>query len=652
MEKLFDDVIRLFSTDLEKQFYLNYLNILDKSPESSSMLVPFWAVKEKSAELVDLIKKYINHPDFVSNSFALNLIGDILDMCNIVVTYNQIEISPDCIPIEKITSFDEAKRRIFVSATLKDDGSLINSFNLKDVDEIITPENAIDIGNRIILYPQLNNRKISDEEIKKYLKMKSEQMRIVVIVPSRIRSEFWMDIADNIIDKNNIEIIKGKTIGLDVIINRYHGIDLKDDLCRILVIDGLPQSRSKYDEIKEMMMHNTSVSIKNKMQKIEQGMGRGVRSNQDYCGIVLMGSDLSSIIYGNGAIDNFSTTTLKQFQMSEELYDELKDKSLEEIMENIDLCVGKNEAWYEFCNEGLNDLKYNNTINYDETEKKLCLAYRYANKRNFSACVKCIQDVVNRENNDRIKGFYKMILAKYINFFNFDESQQILSTAKEINSNVLFPRNGYVCKKNIGTIHSQAKKVLSYIRNECDTTSKYYCKLQLLISDLNFSEGTSKKFEASLCDLANCIGFIGSMPEREVSKGPDVLWNLGNGKYYIIECKNESMSSIISKRDCGQLLNSYEWGKEEYGEENVTAIIVHPSLTFDKTSTPNQQFLVFTKENVERFKDNLSSFSNAIKQIDISELREDELMKLLSSCKLTKECLKEEYLLKYKMETN
>jgi len=45
-----------------------------------------------------------------------------------------------------------------------------------------------------------------------------------------------------------VAALKKEHVGLVVLVNRYDGIDLPDDACRILVIDGLPTLRSEYDK--------------------------------------------------------------------------------------------------------------------------------------------------------------------------------------------------------------------------------------------------------------------------------------------------------------------------------------------------------------------------------------------------------------------
>lgn len=123
-----------------------------------------------------------------------------------------------------------------MSATLSDDSVLISNFDVeKDIlKKSIVPKKASDIGDRMILYPQALNPEISDESLKNKLKELSEKYRVIVIVPSNIRANFWNDVADHIYTGESLNMIRDKTRGLDVVVNRYEGIDLPDDSCRII----------------------------------------------------------------------------------------------------------------------------------------------------------------------------------------------------------------------------------------------------------------------------------------------------------------------------------------------------------------------------------------------------------------------------------
>lgn len=171
-KKLYQDIADLFSSELEKQNYSNKMNIYGMMPNSNVMIVPFWEVREKYKIICDILERYVKQEGFEEVMFPYEFLKDIIQYCNICISFNKIEISPDCIPIDKIPAFCDASRRIFISATLKDDGRLLQDFNIEteEIKTIITPSNGMDIGNRMILFPQAINPAIKDTEIKTILK--------------------------------------------------------------------------------------------------------------------------------------------------------------------------------------------------------------------------------------------------------------------------------------------------------------------------------------------------------------------------------------------------------------------------------------------------------------------------------------------------
>ena len=101
----------------------------------------------------------------------------------------------------------------------------------------------------------------------------------------------------------------------------YDGIDLPGDACRMLVIDGLPPLNSIKDRYIQSVAPQSTILLREQVQRIEQGMGRGVRSNDDECCVVLMGDELSDVLSRNKGIDYFSAATRCQYDLSKKLWD-------------------------------------------------------------------------------------------------------------------------------------------------------------------------------------------------------------------------------------------------------------------------------------------------------------------------------------------
>lgn len=642
---LYNSIFSLFEKELKRQNHLNTINIKDGIMETNPMLVPYWEVKNKYTRLLECINKYKDDEKYKEISFPFSFLNDIIQYCNICIAYNTIEISPDCLPIYKVSAFNNAKRRIFVSATLNDDGKLINSFNLdKDnIPKIITPSQALDIGNRMILFPQAINSRITDDEIKFYLKKISSSKRVVIIVPSRRRAEYWNDVADHIYDKSNIEDVKNHTTGLDIMVNRYDGIDLRGKMCSFLVIDGLPNSKNLFEQITELMLRDTTKSSVEKIQKIEQGMGRGIRSNQDDCAVVIMGKKLLNIIYNGNVKESFSFSTRIQYELSEQIAEQLKSEDLESIMKTFDLCLNKDTEWITIMSKSLSEAEVTDTLNYNEGDLKLNKAFNYALKGNYQECVDTIQSLVNDTSDEKKKGYFMFYLAKYECFIDEIESQKLLLSAKQYNRELYLPLNVFNLKQRTLKKTKQSSKIMRlYTEKYREDMQLYSYNFETLFTDLTFVKNSYKSFERAINDIGEHLGFEVCMPDSEFGEGPDDIWRLNDKTYMVIECKNESQTENISKDYCGQLHNSSEWTKEKYGNENALhPVIVHKSNTFSKLASPRDDFRVMTEENINKLIDNIRLFCNSL--ISATDINEQIINKNLNNYKLDSNSIIDNY---------
>lgn len=273
-EQLYKDLMELFRDGLIQQSDTKLLE-LEAGEPNKYMLVPFWLWQQQSGAVAKLLTQHRNDD---SVKFSWPLIRSYLHLCRCVFSASCVEITPRCLPIESIPSFVRAKRRIFMTATLADDSILVSDFNAKPelVSKHITPSVANDIGERMILIPQEIDPDLSEEDIKQFLKEKSKQYNTVVIVPSAFRAKFWADVADRIITSENIDDVvtnlKAGHVGLVVFVNKYDGIDLPGNACRILVLDGVPQARRQYEHIESNLLWDSEHVIGRQIQRIEQGM--------------------------------------------------------------------------------------------------------------------------------------------------------------------------------------------------------------------------------------------------------------------------------------------------------------------------------------------------------------------------------------------
>lgn len=607
------EVFNLFKDDLKEQNEKKYLDLIDGDCIIGGMVVPFWKVNDRKSCLLEIFQKYKSEDELL---FSYPLLGDIIEYCDIVITSKLIEISPYALPIHKITGFTNARRRIFMSATLCDDSFLISDFNLSSNIKLITPKRASDIGDRLILCPQVINANISELEIKNKILNLSKNYNVVVIVPSKYRSRFWSDVTNNIYESQNIlsgiEKIKSQSEGLYVFINKYDGIDLPDDACRLIVLDGLPDARSAIGRINEQYLAGSNDSLKNKIQKIEQGMGRGIRSSNDYCGIVIMGSNLVKVLFNNESNKYFSEATKRQVEVSFSLIEDLKNQPIDNIFKVLDYCINEDPNWVEISKEAVSDLMYKKELNIDKTVMINRVAFNECvlKGKNYTACNK-ISELINATDDNIKKGYLMLLLAKYKQFTDSLEAQQILLSAQEYNSNIIKPIGGIQKYRNLNRIKPQAQQIMDSFLEKGENS--YIIEMNSAISNLVFAPDSYLEFEEGMKSLGNLLGFNASRPDNEYGVGPDDLWYVGDGKYFVIECKNEAINPIISKDYCSQLLHSLSWFDTEYEVDSKRVpIMIYPTNNFEKNASPAEDFRVIDDEKLKLLKKRIDEYCKTI----------------------------------------
>lgn len=416
---LYNLIANLFYDDMNAQAEGRFNEIVNSQNTFDNMMVPFWSWQEKITQVYQILA---SNRENDAVKFKFDLIKDCLKLSHCYISAKEISIIPNCTPIQKITSFDEAKRRIYMSATLPDDSPFSTVMGL-DFDKkmtVISPEKANDIGERLIVVPKIINKDITEFEVRNAIAQKAEDYNVVVLVPSYAMAECWKSLGGIVLNSSNISqgigLIKNNDKGLYVFVNRYDGIDLPDDACRIIVVDGLPNISNMNDRYEQEIVRKSKRIQREQIQRIEQGMGRGVRSSNDYCLVYLLGNQLTNVLYSDDGYEFFSNATKAQFKLSEKMCEQIEGQTIDEIMEIGNYLLERNSDWVEVCKNGISSVEYVKTINVSKYAVAIRKAFNYALYGDYQKAASMITELVNDEDNVRLKGYYKQMLAEYTNF--------------------------------------------------------------------------------------------------------------------------------------------------------------------------------------------------------------------------------------------
>lgn len=609
---VYDGLLALFEEELKAQSPAGLLDIKAQDP-SVVMALPYWTWQARQDEVLKLLHSQRNTGEL---EWSWPLLSEAIPQCTCIFGGGRLEIAPRFIPIDRIPAFDAAQRRIYMTATLADDTILVSHFkaNAEDVIDPIRPKGGGDIGDRMILAPQEINPDYTAEEIRDLVSGVAKERNVVVIVPSKPRSEFWKDVAAQILDKDNIQDgvarLKTRYVGLTVLINKYDGIDLPGRACELLIIDGLPEVYGLGERLEMLLLDGTQKQLVRQVQRIEQGMGRGVRSSDDHCVVLLLGGKLTQRLHQPEAEEMFSSATRAQITLGKSVAEQARGKSLDELLPILNLCLDQDDKWTQASRNALVNAPPVGEGHLDRNQVKLREAFDSIRIGRPDIAINKAQAAVTDTPERKVRGYIKQQLAEYTNYTNPAKAQELQLSALGENSRLLKPIAGATYKKLSAPTDSQAATAVKFMDRFLEGNDLLIW-INGLLDDLDWGEEGSNRFEAAMQELGLFLGFGSQRPENKVGRGPDNLWALGGQQYFVIECKSGATSAPkISKADTNQLNGSIVWFGEKYDHTSImTPIMVHPKTIFENAASPHADIRIINMPGLTKLRNAVRAYA-------------------------------------------
>jgi replicative superfamily II helicase len=553
--------------------------------------VPYWSWLVKCGEIREMLAEYANDEEFV---FTWPLIRDHFNVCHALISSLDFSITPMYPLVDMFPSFSDCPRRVYMSATVADDSSIVRTFNAsrESVSKPIVPASLAGVGERMILTPGLMaiDRTKLVSLVKRMVRWISAKAGVVILTPSTRVAKEWEDMATLAQGKEVgvrvEELVNGKSKGPFVFPNRYDGIDLPGDSCRLLVLDGLPRGSNTYDLYRATAFEGSSAINTTIAQRIEQGMGRATRGAGDHCVVILLGNDLVSWISRSNILSLLTATTEVQLKMGIEISRNINN--LKELSQTILKCLNRDEDWTEYHAEMVADSIISPSINIlnlvaAETEQRF---FRLARNGYYEKAINIIEKFIedNKDLDGKLKGWL-LQLSAHVAFLweNMKKADQLQRMAYAANPHLLRPRisPAYI---PLAVTSKQSENIIERLRS-------YQFRKGLLsdfeeVADWLTPGASSNQFEESLKNLGLFLGFAAHRPERDFGKGPDVLWILDRDTAWVIEVKSRKESDkALTKEEHGQLLESFGWFQQEYPGTSGHKVVVHPNVYVSRAVT-------------------------------------------------------------------
>ena len=282
------------------------------------------------------------------------LLRDHFDKCHAFISHRDFVITLLYPHVEMFPTFGDCPRRIYMSATVADDSSIVRTFgaNPSSVSKPISPTSLAGVGERMILVPDLMDidRKETTLALERLVLWAATQAGVVVLVPSAKQAQSWAGTAE-IVDGGSVtavvaDLVNGSKKGPVVMVNRYDGIDLPGDSCRLLVLSGLPAGSNTYDLYRATVFEGSATINTAIAQRIEQGMGRGTRGAGDHCVVVLAGTALTKWISNHANRALLTSPTRVQLNLGMAISEDIR--SLEQLGKTVRQSFNRDQSWVEY----------------------------------------------------------------------------------------------------------------------------------------------------------------------------------------------------------------------------------------------------------------------------------------------------------------
>ncbi len=588
-----------------------------------SLEVPYWLCKPLVPEVLRKLSPYANHVSFM---FVWPFLRDTLRWCRYIISGNGIEIIPEILPIHKCEAYAKAQHRLFMSATLADDSVLVREIgcDLGAARLPIVPKKDYGFGERMVLAPSLIDKSLNRSYVMKLAARLANKTNVVVLSPSERAAREWESVGAKVVMKDDvsraIKQLRNPKSGVRFVVfaQRYDGVDLPDNACRVLIMDGLPSGESITDKY-DMSLAATPGGIRNRLvYRIEQGMGRAVRSHVDYAVIILAGADLANFIARNEVLKNMSPDTRAQLKLALDLASiakgESPDNPSKALASMISQCLDRKKGWKDYYQEKVRAVK----SPHKETEivrlemaASERTAFHHAVARNYHDAVAVLRTSLNQHSLEASEeGWYLQRVANYMLEANAEEYLAIQQAAYEKNNLVFCPPSVNPRYTSVTILESHSQIIEWFA--EFENPNGAIATIQDLRARLSY-DVSPETLEQALLELTPLLGAKGSRPEKEFGKGPDVLW-LWPTLSLVIEAKNQNQDSL-HKKDAGQLHQSLQWFRDSYPTRPEPRPIVVAKIELTDPNAqfpPNTRVLVPTKMNA--LLDNIERFYQAILQ--------------------------------------
>lgn len=616
-EDLFSEISDLFRPHFhELRIPEKFEDSLDPMRHMTALVAPS-GLYDCRRRLLKILQDFGVKSD-LNMKYPYEWIKDNIDACAAIFSRGEFELSPPFLPSLAIDVFSRKARRVYLSATLQGSTDFIRAFgrNIKKENVISKTKDIAGNGERLIISEKRDKYDFRSEFVSELCKT----YKTIIAVPSYRKAEDWQNVVLPSGEKfsKNLDKFRDEETGAFLLVGRVDGIDLPDDACRIMVIDGLPAGTSLLERYQWEFLEMNNSHRARITNRLAQLFGRIIRGRNDYGIFLIAGDDVRKWIKSPKNTVLFPPLLQKQINAGLDIEDKIN--STEDVTDAIDQVINRSEVWCNFYQTDVKDFKLDKAVvsNHKEMEAALIEASlseaRYAAemwKGNFGLARRELERTIGSTTRyDTSLGGWHAVWLGATYELEGDRGAACAEYERAIsrlNNAISLPKHTSVDTNSVVKFNAFGSS-LRYILCRADGSS-IDNEIGRIRSELDLiGKGTPNQAEAGVRLLGELLGFRSSRPDNDVDTGPDVLWIDEKNLLQIgFELKTDKKCPAkYSKENVSQCLSHISWMSSTYPKCNIMGlIVVGPDGSVGVQANPNEQIFLCITERLVNLKDSL-----------------------------------------------
>ncbi|HBV86898.1 MAG TPA: helicase II [Desulfosporosinus sp.] len=622
-KEVFESIIELFRDDISDYHYNRIMNNDYEYYIPIYDLVPYPKYLAKKTELIQLLESNVDKCG--SAKYPWSIISSHIEACQLFFSWGEVNLRPFIPPTLTHEAFSGVNQRIFMSATLGNGGELERIFGLRKIHKIPIPKgwDKYSNGRRLILFP--DRRFPQDETLAIAFQAITNQGRALVLCPDNRKAQFFKERISKVLPEflileskdieENLDLFAKCKKAVLILTNRYDGIDLSGEICRLLIIYGMPQATN----LQEGFLWNrlgANLTLNELVKtRVTQALGRCTRSSDDYTNILMIDSDLLKFCAKKENLVGFHPEIQAEIEFG--LTNSEKMDSVQTMIDFMnDFINDKN--YYSAINEAINRIREEYEKKVKKETEKLVLSvesevdFIYALWSNeLESALDKVKTVIDSLSGGRELDGYRawwFYMAGNCAYLAQGKIMVEEKLARSYYSLALKVSNAITWLAELVRhvpSESEVKRIDLYLAIQSENIEiiinqlglqgiKFEKAMTQLIEYINCDEANS--FEKGLKLLGEYLGFDSTNPNGDGT--PDGIWQLSD-IFFGFEAKtDENKDTPISIQNCRQAFGHRQWIKEKKGlsdEQRISIILISPKTKLHKEALPHSRELYYKK---------------------------------------------------------